>query len=293
MGNAVSAYTPQEQTVRGESPVSETYAFIDGAYFREVTSELIQKMFGVEPEIDYRSLLMSLRHSASPLRRVFYYDCLDDIQKNGESAEDFETRVQAQRVAFDLIQSTEGFHVRLGSLSGKGNRKRQKKVDVLLAVEALDHAFRRNMAQVCLITGDLDFSPLVDSLVKLGTYVKVMYEPKSAARELYAAADLAYPIGLGDVYNWSSADFRQKHPIPGGFANGMRPPGVALKTGTAQNKLVELYEQNGMYHIYAPMWDHYSLDVNFPDRVLLERYFGMMYAPIEWNVHITRTKNVA
>jgi uncharacterized LabA/DUF88 family protein len=268
--------------VRGELPVSETYAFIDGAYFREVTSELIQKMFGVEAEIDYRSLFMSFRSYGSPLRRAFYYDCLDDIQKNGESTRDFETRVQAQRAAFGLIQSTEGFHVRLGSLSGKGNRKRQKKVDVLLAVEALDHAFRKNMAQVCLITGDLDFSPLVESLVKLGTYVKVMYEPRSAARELYAAADVAYPIRLMDVYNWSSADFRQKHPIPGGLACGARPAGVVLKSGTAQNKLVELYEQNGMCHIYAPLWDQYSLELNFRDRVLLERYFEMMYAPIEW-----------
>jgi hypothetical protein len=145
------------------------------------------------------------------------------------------------------------------------------------------------MAQVCLVTGDLDFSPLVESLVKLGTYVKVMYEPRSAARELYAAADVAYPIRLMDVYNWSSTDFRQKHPLPEGFSNNAKPTGRVLQTGVAQNKLVELYEQNGMYQIYAPMWDHYSLEVNFPDRVLLDRYFEMMYAPIEWNVQATRT----
>jgi hypothetical protein len=30
--------------------------------------------------------------------------------------------------------------------------------DVLLAVEALDHAFRGNMSRVCLIAGDLDFA---------------------------------------------------------------------------------------------------------------------------------------
>jgi hypothetical protein len=60
--------------------------------------------------------------------------------------------------------------------------------------------------------------------------------------------------------------------------------GAVLKTGTAQNKVVELYGQNGMHRIYAPVWDHHSLEVNFPDFVLLERYFGMIYAPIEWNV---------
>ena len=264
--------------------MSETYAFIDGAYFREVTRELTQKMFGVEAEIDYRSLFNALYRSAaqSPLRRVFYYDCLDDIRRNGESATDFDTRVQAQSAVFDLIQSTEGFHVRLGSLSGKANKKRQKKVDVLLAVEALDHAFRKNMAQACLITGDLDFAPLVESLVKLGIYVRVMYQPRSAARELYAAGDVAYPIQLVDVYSWSSTDFQQKHPLPFALANGPRPAEAVLKIGTAKNKLVELHGQNGVYRIYAPVWDHASLEVNFSDFALLERYFGMMYAPIEW-----------
>lgn len=262
--------------------MSDAYVFIDGAYFREVTNDLIQRMFGVQAEIDYRFLFSRLHNYMSGLRRVFYYDCLDDLQKNGESNTDFEARVQAQRTTFDLIQSTEGFHVRLGSLSGKGNRKRQKKVDVLLAVEALDHAFRNNMEQVCLITGDLDFSPLVDSLVKLGTYVKIMYEPRSAARELYAAADAAYPIRLYDVHSWSSEDFRQRHPIPQGLSNNAKPTGIVLKTGTAQNKIIQLYEQNGMHYIYSPMWDHYSLEVKFTDPVLLERYFGMMYAPIEW-----------
>jgi hypothetical protein len=58
------------------------------------------------------------------------------------------------------------------------------------------------MARVSLITGDLDFLPSLDSIVKLGTYVTVMYEPKSAARGLYAAADGAYPIGFMDVYSW-------------------------------------------------------------------------------------------
>jgi hypothetical protein len=85
--------------------------------------------------------------------------------------------------------------VRLGSLSGKGNRKRQKKVDVLLAVEALDHAFRKNMAQVCLITGDLDFSPLVESLVKLGTYVTVSYVASSGISSTLMSANVILPDG--------------------------------------------------------------------------------------------------
>lgn len=71
--------------------MSETYTFIDGAYFRQVTSQLIQKKFDADAGIDYPSLC-----------NCFW-----------------------QRNAFDLIQSTKGFYVRLGKLSGKGNKKRQ------------------------------------------------------------------------------------------------------------------------------------------------------------------------
>ncbi len=91
---------------------------------------------------------------------------------------------------------------------------RQKKVDVLLAVEALDHAFRGNMSRAYLIAGDLDFAPLVDSLIRLGTYVHALYSKKSAAKGLYAAADFGQPITFNEAHRWSTPDFRQRHPIP-------------------------------------------------------------------------------
>jgi hypothetical protein len=59
----------------------ETYLFIDGAYFRKVADEYMLQLFGVPAEIDYRAL----RRGGLNPRRVFYYDCLNDIQKNGES----------------------------------------------------------------------------------------------------------------------------------------------------------------------------------------------------------------
>jgi UDP:flavonoid glycosyltransferase YjiC (YdhE family) len=49
----------------------------------------------------------------------------------GERTE-FEKRVEAQQATFDHIQRLEGFHVRLGSLSGARKRLRQKKFNVLL-----------------------------------------------------------------------------------------------------------------------------------------------------------------
>ena len=258
----------------------ETYVFIDGAYFRRVADDFMQQMFGVPAEISYASL----RNVVPNVRRVFYYDCLNDIQKDGESQTDFEARVQAQQAVFDSIQSLDGFHVRLGSLSGSRRKLRQKKVDILLAVEALDHAVRKNMEQIFLIAGDLDFAPLVDSLIRLGTYVQIMYQPRSASRELYSTADIGRRITLNDIHNWATQEFRLLHPIPHCLSNGERPtPGTLIKTGVASNRRVELYKQDRTFCLYLPAWDHYSLQAELPDLELLERYFSLMFAPIEWN----------
>lgn len=260
----------------------KTYVFVDGAYFRKVADEFMEEMFSVPAEIDFRSL----RGVGPNVERVFYYDCLNDIRKDGESEVDFAKRVEGQQAVFDAIQSLEGFHVRLGSVSGARKKLRQKKVDVLLAVEALDHAFRGNMSRACLIAGDLDFAPLVDSLIRLGTYTQVLYSRKSAARELYKAADIGQPITFNQVYSWSTPEFRKHHPIPLATANDSLPAGVArtlIKSGTVNGSAISLYKTGNDYLLYSPRFDLYSLIVRFPGQDFLEKYFSINYGSITWN----------
>lgn len=258
-----------------------TYLFIDGAYCRKVCDEYMQQMFEVPAQIDY-----SVIGRSASAQRVFYYDCLNDIQKDGEPKLHFDARVQAQQSVFDLIQSLPGFHVRLGSLTGSRRNLRQKQVDVLLAVEALDHAFRKNMQRLCLIAGDLDFAPLVDSLIRLGTYVEIMYQHKSAARGLYSAADIGHPLGLTEVYGWMTQEFQKQHLIPRRFGGGPPPPASPAKAGFAGKCSVQLYMRGDTFCLYAPAWDYgYSvqaLQVEFEDIEVLEKYFGLEYAPIKW-----------
>ena len=79
-------------------------------------------------------------------------------------------RIAAEESKYDQIQSVPGFHVRLGTVVGsKPRRLRQKEVDVQLAVDMLIHASRKNMSSATLITGDLDFRPVVRSLGRVHT----------------------------------------------------------------------------------------------------------------------------
>ncbi len=259
------------------------YLFIDGGYLRARHSDIITRVFGETARLNL-ALIRNL-FPGSAFQRVFYYDCLHDIPKVNESEEDLRARIKSQQDFFDELQSLEGFHVRLGSLSGSSRKLRQKEVDILLAVEALDHAFRKNMVSVTLLAGDLDFAPLVEALVRLGTWVEIWHDPKSAAKHLLEAADKALPLGFEDYYNWCDADFKQTHVLPLRFENTVIPPKDTtynlLKTGTFKDKEIRLYSHENEQVFFIPE-NVGSWTLVHTDGTVLENYFNVIYSPITW-----------
>ena len=260
------------------------YLFVDGGYLRKIYTKYMNDFFGVDGEIN----LLLVKNSASAVR-AYYYDCLDDIQKSDESEADFRARVKRQDDFFNEIRSLSGYHVRLGTLSGTPGKLRQKEVDVLLAVDMLTHGFYRNMSQAVLLAGDLDFKPIVDSLVQHGTYVHVLYERHTAARTLYWAADVGEEIAFHTLYNWSTTDFRDTHPIPGGGrSNSARPTNLhVIKKGIAADGSITLFRKGRGYLLFADACPpRMSLTLEFDDLEKLEEYFelefGRMYGPIQW-----------
>lgn len=258
----------------------KTYLFIDGNYLRKVADRFMQEMFAVDAELNFDSI-----RPGNNVLRVFYYDCLNDLRQDGESASDFEARVSKQEAIFKSIQSLRGFHVRLGSASGSRRKLRQKKVDVLLAVDALEHAFRGNMNHFCLLAGDLDFAPLVDCLVRIGTYVEVLYERRSAAVDLYNAADSAQEIIFNAVYNWTTNEFRSQHPIPHGYLSSGFPSGYTVrKQGSAGGNKASLHKAAD-YLLAVEQFDAngFTLFLNFSDQEFHEKYFRLVYGPLDWS----------
>src|SRR5262249_1181531 len=137
--------------------------FIDGGYLQGVYRDLFVPIFGPAYLVDYKSVMEFFG-----ARRAYLYDCLDDERKSGESQADFDARVKQQQEIFDVIDRVEGVHVRYGTLT-PGRRRQQKEVDVLLSVDMLTHSFSKNMDAAVLLSGDRDFRPVVESVVRLGT----------------------------------------------------------------------------------------------------------------------------
>jgi uncharacterized LabA/DUF88 family protein len=185
------------------------YLFIDGAcldsYIRKLSNCFNNE---VMINIDYSMLAVNFQ-------KVFYYDCLP-AQKKNESEKDYEIRRQSKLNLFNHLNSLDRFHVYEGTarFRDKQRGQEQKQVDIMMTVDMLRHSFRRNMEQATLLTGDLDFKPLIDALVQDGMYISLWYPKGETNYELVDAADSRLPITIYQVLAWCSPASQIKFKIP-------------------------------------------------------------------------------
>jgi uncharacterized LabA/DUF88 family protein len=250
------------------------YVFIDGGYFRARRKEMFEPLFGKDGETDY-----SMLANALSCRKGFYYDCADE-RKPAEPTGDFEVRKARQMEEFNGIRQYPGFHVFQGTLSGE---RRQKEVDVALAVDVLMHAQAGNINEAFLVAGDLDFRPLVKALIQLGIYVTILCR-RSSSLELQYAADHVNELTFSGVYGWSTQEFRRTHPIPetslGGDAT--MPGWSTIDTGKTESGVAVLFHNGGTdFMLKAPVREG-LLSAKFNNRDFLERYFRHVWGQLEW-----------
>jgi uncharacterized LabA/DUF88 family protein len=265
------------------------YLFIDGGYLRKRYADGMQRVFGVDGDLNIRSIRNWLTSKVNrDMRRVFYYDCLHDIKLSNENDDEFAARLKKQRAEFDEIQSIPGFHVHLGTLKGTTKRPRQKGVDVLLAVELLDHASRKNMDEAWLLAGDGDFVPLVEAVVRIGTWVNVVFDPRAVAKELYSAADRGLAIHFDDIYAWSSDSAQQAFKKPEIINFAGPQPGI-IDSGTHQEgqnengqKLEFGQQANGKGLLIAYTINGSTMALKHTDEKVIKNYACELFGQISW-----------
>ena|SRR5258708_1824937 len=186
------------------------YVFVDGEYFIQNFYEQTKEWFNGEIDIDFNHLI-----DTSSNKRLFYYDCEDPEQRPGEDEGTFQARVGAKKRIHNAIKFASFCHLRLGRLKGEGRRKRrQKGVDVFLAVDAMEQAARGHMKRATIITGDGDFEPLVQSLVDLGIYVTVRAAKNTCSDTLISSADCFHELDFGTFTQFATTELSEKYPIP-------------------------------------------------------------------------------
>ncbi|HXC56655.1 MAG TPA: NYN domain-containing protein [Rhizomicrobium sp.] len=143
---------------------------------------------------------------------MFFYDALP-IQRKGESAEAWRSRHETKQAHLERLALTDRFYVFEGDIRRKGeelkDRPEQKKVDIAIAVDMLSHAFRRTMDEATLLTGDLDFRPLLDALAAEGMPTTLIH-PKHATVELKRSALIRVELTWGML--WQLVDGSARRP---------------------------------------------------------------------------------
>jgi uncharacterized LabA/DUF88 family protein len=265
--------------------LGDTYLFIDGGYLSDVYRRLFVPLFGDAYLVDYRAIMQTFG-----ARRAYLYDCLDDVRKTGESDADLKARVEQQEAHFDAIDKMEGVHVRYGYLA-PGKKRNQKEVDVLLVVDMLTHAFNKNMDEAVLVSGDRDFRPVVESIVRRGTLVKVAYDPRNGSRPLARAADNEMEIDITALCRWiklDKYDNAHKH-FPQAMLHQhctadpfMNIPGYR-KGRVGPNRLaIGLCEQNGLWYASVQINALDYSSYTFQDKAKLLEFVSVQCGEITW-----------
>jgi uncharacterized LabA/DUF88 family protein len=257
------------------------YLFVDGGYLRGVLKEKSERYFASEEiPLDYSRFLAGYK-------KTFYYDCMP-AKKAGETVQDYEARLAQLGIFYDSLRALNGFHLFHGSMSGEGGKMRQKGVDIMIAVHMLTHSFQGNMEHATLLTGDLDFKPLIDTLVQDGMDVTLWFDSASTNKELIYAADAKKPIDILSILAHTKPEFQKKHPYPRIWTDaGPKANGFAfVREGvTATGEKVELFQNPQEKLIVRAVKDSHNVNhhVAHPDLDFLEKMWQECYkTSIKW-----------
>jgi uncharacterized LabA/DUF88 family protein len=257
-----------------------TYFFVDLNYAKQAYRKAMTDIFGVADDPAPQNLLAVQR-----FQRAYVYDCPAE-KRSDESEDDFEVRRKAQEAYFDEFRDAGPVHVQLGTV--RGRKARQKEVDVLLAVDMMTHGFNKTMTHAVLLAGDLDFRPVVDSLVRAGVFVHVMYEELSGSKELRVSADYGIRLTWQQLYNWGREAFRTAHPVPRvtkGVREHLYAPvesGTIRQPGKSLGIPVLLIQSGNTWQILIENWDEQRIVISHGDEPVLQRYVNRFFAPIQW-----------
>ena len=162
------------------------HVFIDGGYLREEADRwdkadvhprnLATRLVGNAELQTWASHHASSQNSL--LGRVTYYDGLPD---DGEESE--------HKEYWRAIELLPDVHLGFGALRGLGRRARQKGVDTLIAVDMLVGAFSELFDIAVLVSGDADFTPVVEEVRRRGVMVAVAAVSDSLSDDLRRVAD--------------------------------------------------------------------------------------------------------
>lgn len=163
----------------------------------------------------------------------------------------------------------------------------------MIAVDMLTHTFRGNMHTATLLTGDNDFKPLIDALVREGMFIQLQYPPGETNAELVNAADARVPLTLRTLHSWLTEDSRERFVLP---EVQNRPPedehGVRIAQWRVDGVQLVLNYYEGAYWVLRDGDNLNRLNVWHPDSALMRVFCAELGFPIPESIDLRSIENV-
>jgi uncharacterized LabA/DUF88 family protein len=163
--------------------------FIDGGYLREG----FKRIYGHD-EINFPGLFVLLKALAVEERRrpevirTYYYDAVVDPIENPNE-------FKKQEEYFDNIEKFAVYEVKLARLKGTKKGRKQKGVDVMLAVDMITKAFMNHYDIAIFLAGDDDFLDLIKAVKDLtDKRVYGAFYPDEVSEDLLNNLDKRQPL---------------------------------------------------------------------------------------------------
>ncbi|MGH7608421.1 MAG: NYN domain-containing protein [Candidatus Dormibacteria bacterium] len=167
--------------------MSRFAVFIDGAYL----SFMLRDEFP-QAAVDFERLVHTVAPSTRELLRAYYYDCPPHVSE--PSTEEERTRQRNFDRFRQALERIPRFEVRLGKLARRTDgrtgavRYEQKRVDLLLGIDIVRLASKRQIDELVIVAGDSDFVPALQVAKEEGVLCR-LYHGKDPHRELRQVAD--------------------------------------------------------------------------------------------------------
>ena len=159
---------------------------IDGAYLDKVLDNDFSRA-----KIHIGRLGDELAGSMERLR-TYYYHCMPFMSTPPTPEE--RTRFASMDSFIFNLRKLPRFQFRQGKLQKIGNDFRQKRVDILMAVDLVRMSASQQIEKAILITGDSDLVPAIESARDSGVIVELHFSSNSRHDELLQACDERFEI---------------------------------------------------------------------------------------------------
>lgn len=168
-------------------------AFIDGSNLYHALEENCGRM-----DLDFGAFVAKMCGERQ-LFRAYYYNILQDPERRG-------TAYQEQQKFLATLYNTPYLEVCLGISKYRGDVLIEKGVDIMMATDLLQFAYRDLYDVAVLVSGDADFAYAMQAVKNLGKHVEVVAFPSNLSYELTQTADVLHVLER-DFFDdlWSSS----------------------------------------------------------------------------------------